>query len=57
MNKFLLAAVALGITACASSTPINDDKVFFAFDSATISDAAREELESQALYMKKKSWC
>ena len=53
MNKFLLAAVALGITACASSTPINDDKVFFAFDSATISDAAREELESQALYMKK----
>lgn len=30
----------------------NDDKVFFAFDSAVITDESRENLEQQALYMK-----
>ena len=53
MNRFLLAAIALGVTACAGPSQINDDKVFFEFDSAVISDDARDELESQALYMKK----
>lgn len=53
MNRILLAAIALGVTACAGPSQINDDKVFFEFDSAVISDDARDELESQALYMKK----
>ena len=49
MNRFLLAAIALGVTACAGPSQINDDKVFFEFDSAVISDDARDELESQTL--------
>lgn len=52
MNKILLAGIALGMTACAGPDHINDNKVFFAFDSAAISDDSRTELESQSLYMK-----
>ncbi len=54
MKNILLAFILLGLAAC-SGVPsnINDDKVFFAFDSAAISDTARADLESQALYMKK----
>ena len=52
MNKILLAGIALGIAACAGPDHINDNKVFFAFDSAAISDDSRTELESQSLYMK-----
>lgn len=54
MKKLLLCGVICGLAAC-SGVPsnINDDKVFFAFDSAEISDEARENLETQALYMKK----
>ena len=32
---------------------VNGDQVFFAFDSAKISDDARDDLKSQALYLKK----
>ncbi len=54
MKKLILFGSVLGLAAC-SGVPsnINDDKVFFAFDSAVISDEARTNLESQALYMKK----
>lgn len=52
MNKILLAGIALGMAACAGPDHINDNKVFFAFDSAAISDDSRTELESQSLYMK-----
>lgn len=52
MNKFLLAGIALGMVACAGPDHIDDNKVFFAFDSAAISDDSRTELESQSLYMK-----
>ncbi len=52
MNKILLAGIALGMVACAGPDHINDNKVFFAFDSAAISDDSRTELESQSLYMK-----
>lgn len=46
--------LTISLAAC-SSVPsnINDDKVFFAFDSAVISDASHENLSEQALYMKK----
>lgn len=53
MNKFLLMVIALGMVACAGPDHIDDNKVFFAFDSAAISDDSRTELESQSLYMKK----
>lgn len=54
MKKFLLSFIALGLVAC-SSVPknIEDDKVFFAFDSAEISDSSKKELKGQSLYMKK----
>ena len=54
MKKVMFVPVLLALAAC-SGVPsnINDDKVFFAFDSADISDAAKKDLESQSLYMKK----
>jgi peptidoglycan-associated lipoprotein len=54
MKKIMFVPVLLALAAC-SGTPraINDDKVFFAFDSAEISSAAKKDLESQSLYMKK----
>lgn len=54
MKKYLFIFAALSIAAC-THTPsdIDGDQVFFAFDSAEISNDARDALESQALYMKK----
>ena len=53
MKKFILFGLIITLTAC-SGVPsnINDDKVFFEFDSAHISDEARADLEKQSLYMK-----
>lgn len=53
MKKFILFAVAVALTAC-THTPSSIDgaQVFFAFDSAQISDDARDNLKSQALYLK-----
>ena len=54
MKKIMFIPVLLALAAC-SGVPsnINDDKVFFAFDSADISSGAKKDLESQSLYMKK----
>lgn len=54
MKKILMSGILLGLAACSGvPSDINDDKVFFAFDSAEISDESRDDLESQSLYMKK----
>ncbi len=54
MKKVLIGFAILTVAACTNvPSNINNDKVFYAFDSAEVSDAARENLESQALYMKK----
>lgn len=54
MKKILSGFAILALAACSGvPSDINDDKVFFAFDSAEISDESRESLEQQSLYMKK----
>lgn len=56
MKKLLLLIMITTLSACGTAripSDINQDKVFFAFDSAQISDEARENLEAQALYLKK----
>ena len=53
MKKLILLAILTVVSACTSvPSDINGDQVFFAFDSAKISEDARDDLESQALYMK-----
>lgn len=53
MKRVIYIPVLLALTACAGGRDsINDDKVFFAFDSGVITDAARENLKEQSLYMK-----
>ena len=54
MKKYLTIMGLLGLAAC-SGVPsnIDGDHVFYAFDSAVITDEAREALKDQALYMKK----
>ena len=56
-NFALLAGVAGLLAACGGScikepADLNDQRVFFAFNSAEISDEARDNLLGQALYMK-----
>jgi len=53
MKKTLFIPALLALAAC-SSVPsnINDDKVFFAFDSAEITNDAKKDLQTQSLYMK-----
>jgi peptidoglycan-associated lipoprotein len=54
MKKLVILAILTIVSACTHiPSDINGDQVFFAFDSAKISDDARDNLESQALYMKK----
>ena len=54
MKKYFFIFAAMSIAACTHvPSNINGNQAFFDFDSAKISDAARDELESQALYMKK----
>lgn len=54
MKKFLMGFVLLGLAACGGvPSDINDDKVFYAFDSAVVTDESRENLEQQSLYLKK----
>ena len=54
MEKTIILPVLLALAACGGTkNNINDDKVFFAFDSAEISDVAKKDLQAQSLYMKK----
>ena len=54
MKKYFFIFAALTISACTHvPSNIEGNHTFFDFDSAAISDDARDELESQALYMKK----
>ena len=57
LNFALLAGAAGLLTACNCSnviepTDLNDQRVFFAFNSAEISEEANENLMGQSLYMK-----
>lgn len=54
MKKILMLTACAAMAAC-SRVPeqINGDQVYFAFDSAVITDAAANDLKSQSLYMKK----
>ncbi len=56
-NFAMLAGVASILAACGSSkivepADLNEQRVFFAFNSADVSDAARDNLLGQSLYMK-----
>ena len=57
-NFAMLAGAAAMLAACGGSSKItepadlNDQRVFFAFNSSEISDAARDNLLGQSLYMK-----
>ena len=54
MRKIMFVPVLLDLAACSGTkNNINDDKVFFAFDSAEITSSAKKDLEAQSLYMKK----
>jgi peptidoglycan-associated lipoprotein len=54
MKKIILLTLVALTSACTHiPSNIDGDQVFFAFDSAKISDDARDDLESQALYLKK----
>ena len=53
IKKYLTIMGLLGLAACGGApSNIDGDHVFYAFDSAVITDEARESLEDQALYMK-----
>ena len=54
MKKFLIITGCAALAACSSNLPdsINNDQVYFAFDSAVISDNAAENLKMQSLWMK-----
>ncbi len=54
MKKIIVLVALAMISACTHiPSDINGDQVFYAFDSAQISDDARDNLKGQALYMKK----
>ena len=54
MRNILLIFSLMILVGCSSiPSNINDDKIFFAFDSAEISEASAENLTEQSLYMKK----
>lgn len=54
MRKIMFVPVLLALAACTGTkTDINDDKVFFAFDSAVIDSTAKKNLEAQSLYLKR----
>jgi peptidoglycan-associated lipoprotein len=52
MKKVMFVPVLLALAACGGTSNINDDKVFFAFDSADISNDAAKNLRTQSTYMK-----
>lgn len=53
MKNICLIACLAALGACARTpATLDGQQVFFAFDSAVLSDSARENLHGQALYMK-----
>lgn len=55
MKKFAILFGLIALTGCHSTkvpTQINEEKVFFAFDSAEITPEMKENLLSQSLYLK-----
>lgn len=54
IKKIAFGVIALSMVACSRvPSQINEDKVFFAFDSAEISKESAKDLKKQSLYMKK----
>ena len=54
MKKIMFVPILLALAACGGAkNNINDDKVFFAFDSAEITSGAKKDLIAQSTYMKK----
>jgi len=56
MKKLFFLCCALTLAACHSAkmpSNVNNEKVFFAFDSAEVSSEMAENLQGQSLYMKK----
>lgn len=53
MKKVMFVPVLLALVACGGTKNINDDKVFFAFDSAELTSCATNDLKAQSLYMKR----
>lgn len=56
MKKLFFLFCALTLAACSGAkmpSNVNDEKVFFAFDSAEVSSEMSRDLQGQALYMKK----
>lgn len=53
MKKVITAmAATCALAACGGPRDINNDMVFYAFDSAEITNDARDSLRDQALYLK-----
>ena len=53
MKKIILSlAATCALAACGGPRDINNDMVFYAFDSAEITDDAYDSLRDQALYLK-----
>lgn len=55
MKKLSIILALAALTGCQGTSrisDINEDKVFFAFDSAVITDEMAENLDRQALYLK-----
>ena len=54
MKKIFALLTLVALAACGGGTTrtVDGDMVFFAFDSAVITDQARENLQDQALWMK-----
>ena len=54
MKKVMFIPMLLALAACVSAPDkIEDNKVFFAFDSAELNSCSQKELKAQELYMKK----
>lgn len=53
MKKVMFVPVLLALAACGGVSNINEDKVFFAFDSADLTPEATSNLKAQATYLKK----
>jgi len=56
MKKILMLVVTLMVAACGGANMprnLNDEKVYFDFDSAVVSSEMKQELMGQSLYMKK----